>query len=255
MKAMERARNAWRKGTRVLLAQTPALKPEDQEAWNDAVALWDQLFDPFSPLTDDADVLELGCGDGRMLGALSQSGRVRSATGIERYAYWNGEGGGAPWRTGMFPALQLHAEMRKFENLDDGEFDLILCRELDGFFPLDGLEDVLSRIYGLLRPGGEMIVRLRCGDGGPGFRGPGYGFMTPTAWIALMLGAGFEVAGLRGIERDPASRARLMQRLPHASDDERMTAELHLHLVRPWESWELDALREFGDQRKRPKKA
>lgn len=254
MTALHRARNLWRKSAEVLLARTSEPNPGDRAAWNDAVALWDQLFNPFAPLMDGADVLELGCGDGRLLGALSRSARVRSATGVERHAYWNGEGGATAWRTDICPNLLLHAGMHDFEVLNDGAFDLILCRELDGFFHLEGLEENLARVYALLRPGGEMIARLRCGDGQTAFTGPGYGFMTPTAWNAMMLRAGFEIAALRRVQHTLSSQAHMKTQLPDASDDERMTAEMHLHLIRPWESWELDTLREFGDQRRRPKK-
>lgn len=254
MTLRERMLGAWRLGAKVVLARPQPPDPADQAAWSDAVALWDALFEPFSPLVEGADVLELGCGDGRMLGALAGGGGARSAVGVERHAYWAGQGGAVAWRTGMFPRLELHADLRRIESLDDGVADLILCRELDRVLPLDGLEDGLARLHDLLRPGGEMIARVRCGDPRGGLDGPGYGFMTPTAWTALMLRAGFEVAGLRRVWRDPGEQDAAAARLPRASDDERLTAELHLHLIRPWESWELDALKEFGDQRRKSRK-
>ena len=254
MTLMTRARDLWRKGAKVVLARPTPPDPADQEAWNDALALWNDLFEPFAPLVADADVLELGSGDGRMLGILAASGRARSAMGVERHAYWNGEGGGVAWRPAQFANLQLHEDPRRIEGLDDGVADMILCRELDSLCPLEGLEDALDRLHDLLRPGGEMIARLRCADFGAGPDGPGYGFMTPTAWIALMLRSGFEIVGQRRIWRDSAQQDVATRCLPHASDDERLTRELHLHLIRPWESWELDGLKEFGDQRRKGKK-
>ena len=74
--------------------------------------------------------------------------------------------------------------------------------------------------------------------------------MTPTAWVVQMLGAGFEIVAVRRVWRDPADQRRAAAWLPEASDDERLTAEIHLHLIRPWESWELDALKDYGDQRR-----
>lgn len=251
MTVLERARRLWRTGKQVVLDRSRPLEPQEQAAWDDAVALWSQLFEPFSPLVEGADVLELGCGDGRMLAALARTGAVRSAVGLEHRPYWRGAGGGVAWNAAGFSEIELHGDASYLDSLEDGVADLVLARELDGFLPLDGLEAGLERIYGLLRPGGEMIARLRCGAPDQGLTGAGYGFMTPTAWVAQMMRAGFEIAGIRRVWRGPDEQERAAAWLPDASDDERLTAEIHLHLIRAWESWELDALTDFGDQRRR----
>jgi SAM-dependent methyltransferase len=253
MNLLDRARQALRTGRQAVLPAPEVRAPSDQAAWEDAVALWNALFAPFSPVLEDAQVLELGCGDGRLLGALMATGGARSALGFERRAFWDGEGGGAAWRPQDTAGLELRVGLDAVGGLDNGAADLILARELDSFLPLDGLETWLTELYGLLRPGGEMLVRVRCGDGRGGPEAPGYGFMTPTAWTALMLGAGFEILDRRRTWRRPAEQGQAAERLPHASEDERLTAELHLHLIRPWESWELDNLRAFGDQRRAAK--
>lgn len=254
MSLLDQAKKVLRTGRQVVLPRPQDRDPADQAAWEDAVALWNALFAPFSPLIEDADVLEVGCGDGRLLGALAATGRARSALGLDQHAYWSGEGDGAPWRPRDIPGLDLQTGLAPLDALDDGSIDLVLVRELDGLVPLAGLEDRLAQLYGLLRPGGEMLVRLRCGDGSGRPEAPGYGFLTPTAWMALMLGAGFEIADRRRVWRTPAEQGLAAEHLAQASDDERLTAEMHLRLVRPWESWELDALRAFGDQRRTRKK-
>jgi SAM-dependent methyltransferase len=254
MSLLDQAKKVLRTGRQVVLARPVDRDPADQAAWEDAVALWNALFAPFSPLIEDADVLEVGCGDGRLLGALAATGRARSALGFDRHPYWSGEGDGTPWRPRDIPNLDLDSDLDHLDALDEGSADLILARELDCLLPLEGLEDRLAQLYGLLRPGGEMLVRVRCGDGSAGPDAPGYGFLTPTAWTALMLGAGFEIADRRRVWRAPAEQGLAAEHLAGASDDERLTAELRLRLVRPWESWELDALRVFGDQRRARKK-
>ena len=253
MTLARKVRRYWRATKAAVVDQPAAADPADAAAWRDAVALWAELFGSFSPLIEGADVLELGCGDARLLGAVLHSG-ARSARGFERFAYWKGEGAGAAWLAERTPRLTLHTDITALDDLEDGLADLILARELDGFLPLEGLEERLALLFRLLRPGGEAILRLRCGhpEGGPD--GPGYGFMTPTAWNALMLSTGFEIVEVRRIWRDPVAQGRAAAWLPHASDDERLTAETHLHLVRPWESWELDALKPYGDQRRTRKR-
>lgn len=248
MTALARVRRLWRLSKQAVLDRPEPLDPADEAAWNDAVALWNELFEPFSPVVQGADVLELGCGDGRLLAALTRNAGVRSALGLEQRPYWSGKNGGVAWNTAAFPEVELHPERDRLESLDEGIADLILARELDGFLPLEGLEMGLERIYGLLRPGGEMIARLRCFLPESGSDGPGYGFMTPTAWVAQMMAAGFEIAALRRVWREPSDQRAAAAWLPDASDDERLTAEIHLHLIRPWESWELDLLNDFGDQ-------
>ena len=250
MTVVAQGRRLWRVGKQVVLGRSPPLHPADAAAWEDAVALWAQLFEPFNPLVADADVLEIGCGDGRLLAALTQSGGARSGLGLEHRAYWRGEGDGVSWRAEEFVGVDLHDDPDRLESLDEGLFDLILARELDGFLPLEGLEARLERLYGVLRPGGEMIARLRCCGPGRNVEGPGYGFMTPTAWAAQMLAAGFEIAATRRVWRDAEDQKLVAAWLPDASEEERLTAEVHLHLLRPWESWDLDALKNFGDQRR-----
>lgn len=250
MRPTDLAREIIHRGKRVVLGAPSHPDPDDRMAWEAAIAVWNEVFQPFSPLIEDADVLELGCGDGRLAAALAGSGGARLVIGLDASAAWRGEGRAVRWDTSRVSRLELHARMDRLESLDPETFDLVLCRDLDGLFPLEGLEDLLARLYGLLRPGGEAILRLGCAGPGPG---RGYGFMTPTAWIALAMRAGFEIAGQRRIWCDSSEQDAAAGRLPRASDDERLTAEIRMHLLRPWESWELDALREFGDQRRPPK--
>lgn len=250
MKAPYRVREIIDRGKRMVLGAPATFSPDDRLAWQTAIRLWNEVFEPFSPLIDDADVLDLGCEDGRMAAALAGTGRARLVIGLNAYAAWRGERGGASWPVASVPRLELHGDMEVLESLDPEKFDLILCRDFDDLVPLEGLEDLVARLYTLLRPGGEAILRLGCAGPRPE---RGYGFMTPTAWSGLMLRAGFEIAAQHRVWCDTADHDTAARRLPRASDDERLTAEIRLHLLRPWESWELDTLREFGDQRRAPK--
>lgn len=244
----------WTRTARRVLFPPKAGGSDSVEAWADARALWLALFGVFRPETRDADVLELGCGDGRMLALVLAEGEARSAVGLDRRAFWNGEGAAA-WRAQDLAGLQLMPMLEHLHGLNEEAFDLVLCRELDSIFDAVEINDGLSRLYGLLRPGGEAIVRVRCADlRADGFDGPGYGFMTPAAWTHFVLRAGFEIADSRAIPRDPAQAALARERLPQASEPERMTAELHLRLIRPWESWEIEMLGGFGPRPRAVKK-
>lgn len=209
---------------------------EEEAAEAEALALWQGLFMPFGPLVDDADILELGSGDGRMARRLVTHGQARSVTGVEP-----GEDPGE-WREELEGRLRLGDSVALLDALDEGLFDLILARDFEAATPLSVLERRARRLYDLLRPGGEALLRLGCAPPRPvAGEGPGYGVMTPSAWAMVMMRAGFEIADLRRIWRGDRDQAEAARALPSTEDEERLAAEVRIHLIRPWESWELEA--------------
>lgn len=222
--------------------------PEVQAARDQADRVWSDLFAPLNPMVDDADILELGGHDGRLSAARLESDIIgcaaRSAVVMDSHAYWAGEEAGVAWPRGTMPErLELHDEMSHLGAFDPGSFDLILCRDFEATFAVDDVEDGLRRLYDLTRPGGEALIVVGCADfANPVVEGAGYGFMTPTSWIMLMMRAGFEIGEVRRIWRPAEDAATAARILPDASDDERMTAQMRCRLVRPWESWEMDAI-------------
>lgn len=240
-----RVRRLATKAKNVLYPRPPSTSPELAKADAAAHEIWDNVFAPMRPTVFGADVLDVGCRDGRLLAALlSQGEPVRSATGVERTPYWSGEGAGPAWNTAEAEgALELHGNLRTLEAFDPNSFDLILCRNFESVFELDDLETGLRRLYDLARPGGECIVHVGCGSGdGIEDFGPGYGFLTPTSWTMLMMRAGFEIDAHRVLWRDEMQRARAISRLPFSSDAERLASAVTFRLLRPWEAWELDRI-------------
>lgn len=222
----------------------PTLEPRDLEAAEAdraAQALWHERFGSLNVMVEDADILELGCHDGRLLAHLlnTASERARSGVGVDVRPAWFRADGNVRWpeeeRSGR---LELHTDMAYLQAFDLASFDLVLARDLESLFPLDELEDGLKRIYDLLRPGGEALLHVGCAS--PQGGQAGYGFLTPTSWIILAMRIGFEVGAVRRVWRDNDALAAAQAVLPHASDEERMTAEMTLRLIRPWEAWELD---------------
>ncbi|WP_421730453.1 class I SAM-dependent methyltransferase [Brevundimonas sp.] len=222
--------------------------PDIDTAEARAEARWETLFAPFQSLTEDADILEIGCGDGRLLQGRFQAspdqGPARSAVGLDHVDYWNGQGGAvALGPEGAGSRIELHNDVRYIHALDGASFDLILCHNFETMFELAEVEDVLRRLYDLLRPGGDFLVVVGCPDlASDDSRGPGYGVLTPSSWMMLMMRAGFEVRSVRRQWKSAEAAAAAAAILPLASEEERMTAELRCHLIRPWEAAELDQL-------------
>jgi len=222
----------------------PTFEPQDPEAAAaDRVAqqLWHERFEPLGVMVEDADILDLGAHDGRVLAHLLSTypERARSGVGVDPRAVWFEADGDVRWpeeeKTGR---LELHTDLAYLQAFDLSSFDLVLARDLEALFPLDELEDGLKRIYDLLRPGGEALLHVGCAS--PQGGRAGYGFLTPTSWIILAMRLGFEIGAVRRVWRDHDAVAAAQAVLPYASDEERMTAEMTLRLIRPWESWELD---------------
>lgn len=236
------------RGARDVVFPERLFDPEIDVAAARAETLWQTLFAPFEPLTDDADILEVGCGDGRILqGRLqpsSDQGPARSAVGLDHIDYWNGQGGALALEPEAIGGrLELHNDVSYVHALDGASFDLILCRNFETMFELAEVEKVLRRLYDLLRPGGDFLVVLGCPDlSSDDPRGPGYGVLTPSSWMMLLMRAGFEVQAVRRQWKDAEAALDAAAVMPWTSEEERMTAELRCHLIRPWEAAELDQL-------------
>lgn len=206
---------------------------------------WQDLFAPLSPLVADAAVLEIGCDDGALLAALLErpGDMARSAVGIEVDFDRLPQPGGALRQSyaALGERLELHDRADYLEAFDPESFDLLICRDVERVYPLEDLENGLRRMYELLRPGGEALAVVRAGrPDAAAPAGPGYGFLTPTTWLMLFLRAGFEIDGVRRVWRDAGDGAAMAALLPASSDEERMTREMRLRLIRPWEGGELD---------------
>jgi len=224
-------RRAITQGRRVLFPMSLDLVLEQTPEWIEVEQAWISRKQAFGLQTEDADILHLGCGDGRLLHVVLGGNRpARRAIGIRG--------------PGQSPALidwpmiehrgriHIHDEITYLDAFDPSSFDLIVCDDLDDVFRIDNLETGLDRLYALLRPGGEALIEVRCA--GPGHDG-GFGVLTASSWIMMCMRAGFE----------PAHVIRLPARAGEdtVADTDAAAGALQLHLLRPWEAWELERLR------------
>ncbi len=220
--------------------------PVEEAAQRAALAPWQNIYQQFGPQLEDADILVVGCGDGRLAARFVTHGAARSVTGVEAGATVF-----AP-TDNLEGKLRLAGDLALLDTLGDSGFDIILAPALDAQLPLEHLERRTRRLYDLLRPGGEAIVNLGCAPARPqAGTGAGYGFMTPSSWAGLFMRAGFEIANVTRVWRDDAEGALLRERLPQTRDEERLCDELRLHLYRPWETWELAAAERKPARRRR----
>ncbi len=99
-------------------------------------------------LAADARVLDVGCGDGRLLRQLQRAGRYE-LHGVELP-------GRAAERAGTIPGIHLHVGSLDTVGLPAASFDLITLVHV--FEHLPAPRDTLDRLAGLVRPGGRLFI-------------------------------------------------------------------------------------------------
>lgn len=216
-------------GRRVLFPTSLDYVLESTPQWREIEQEWLSQKQAFGLETEDADILHVGCGDGRLLHLVLNGARpARRAIGIRGPEQSQSL---IDWPLGDRKGrMQVHEEISYLDAFDPASFDIIVCEDMESLFRLENLESGLDRLYSLLRPGGEALLKVRCAGGG---EDGGFGVLTASSWIMMLMRAGFELAHV--------------VRLPMSGDEEYRTDidvhALRLHLLRPWEAWELERLR------------
>lgn len=216
---------------RLLFPASLDLVLESTPQWREVEDAWLSQKRAFGLQTEDADVLHVGCGDGRLLHVvMGGNSQARRAVGIR--------GPGQSRTSIAWPMgdrrerIQLHDEIAYLDAFDPASFDLIVCDEIERVFRLENLEVGLDRLYALLRPGGEALLKVECArqNGEEGF-----GVLTASSWIMMFMRAGFELAQVIRLPMNGGEEV--------VAKTDADTGALQLHLLRPWEAWELERLR------------
>lgn len=115
-----------------------------------------KFLDPFCARLDPgAHILELGCGDGRDAARMEAHGFVVDATdGTASMAELAAEKLGRPARQMEFGQLDAEAD-----------YDAVWAHASLHHQPLEGLADVLARIFRALKPGGWFFANYKLGRG------------------------------------------------------------------------------------------
>lgn len=105
---------------------------------------------PHLPLDREAQILDLGCGQGGLLTALREAG-YRAARGVDI----------SPEQVEIAQARGVDAVLADFrEVLRPGGFDVIIATDFLEHFPKLEVMDVLRRVAVALAPGGAFIARV-----------------------------------------------------------------------------------------------
>ncbi|MBC6981687.1 class I SAM-dependent methyltransferase [Caulobacter sp. 17J80-11] len=256
---------------------TTPLAEKSTLAWGEqqAAKLWDGLYGSFDPVVDGQTVLDLGCSWGYLPKYLLDRFQPRKVIGVDLKPLWDTMQSEWDWRA-YGERLEFHAgDLAQNRDMADGGLDLVLCTSVLQYMRPEQVEATLNRVYELLRPGGEMILRTRCftshigADFHTDFKTPYVhllhpkrdldrhladkkgrpvrylNFLTATTYLAIFHRTGFEIAEARrrGSKQHPDAQARVAEALPWISPEELSCAELECRLIRPYEPHDLDAIR------------
>lgn len=156
---------------------------------------------PYLPADRDAEILELGCGQGLLLAQLHRAGYPR-ARGVDI-----SEEQIATARRNGVRGVE-HNDLRTTIEATTGEIDVMIALDLLEHLNRDDLLDVLELVSAALRPGGMFLARV------PNAASPLAGntvfgdltheiFFTPRSLRQALLTSGFVDVDIRGCEPIP----------------------------------------------------
>lgn len=245
----------------------PTREEKQRAEWGErqAQSLWDGLYARWSPEIDGRVVLDLGCSWGYLLRFLAERFRPRRLIGTDPSPAWRTVDHGWDYEALGGLVCFFEGDLPQIEQLALGSIDTILCTSVLQYMTPESLAANLDRAYGLLRPGGEVLLRTRVFTSYVGAdlhrdialpyahllypeaelvslvqerrgRNPNYlNWLTASSYLMMFMRAGFEIreARRRFNKVEPDVIARVAARYPWISEEERNCAEVEARLVRP----------------------
>lgn len=254
-----------------------ALEPEKSTiTWGrqQAESLWKGLYERYALQIDDRVILDLGCSWGYMLMYLHENARPRKTIGVDIAALWDETEHGWDYER-LGEAVAFHkGQLSEITEIQNGSVDYVLCTSVLQYLRPEQVLKTLERIYDILRPGGEMILRTRCFTSYIGadmhshyaldyvhllhpmselkkdlrsWRGREaryLNYLDASNYIAFFHQSGLEIADLnrRMNSRSPELISKLLEMYPWIDTNDMLCAEVEARLVRPFEPGELDML-------------
>lgn len=174
------------------------------------VPTWRATVAPFLPAGRASHIIDVGCGDGRLLWWLQRQGY--SAEGIDISAEQVAEA----LRLGVRDVQQ--ADLLVYLEARPATFDMIIMRDVLEHFPRPEILEILRRCRSALRPGGQLLIQVPNAES-PLFGRIRYGdFTHELAFTETSLRQIFQMTGFTSvtcvgippIATTPASRLRLL---------------------------------------------
>ncbi|MBV9860708.1 MAG: class I SAM-dependent methyltransferase [Alphaproteobacteria bacterium] len=262
--------------TRAANPASRATPEKDRLEWGrqQAEILWGGFCAGFDPVVKRQTVLDFGCSWGYFAKYLVDRFAPRRVIGVDLAPYWDTVDHGWDWRRHGERLAFIAGDVAESSAIPPGSVDLVIAISVFQYLPPGKLQAVLAKLYSLLRPGGEMLVRTRVFTSYIGAdlhaqfslpyvhllypkrdldafaserRGerPRYlNALTASSYLFLFHQAGFELAEIRRRmnRAAPEILAQVRERYPVVAEAELFCAEIEARLLRPYEPEELDAI-------------
>ena len=256
--------------------KSPLEEEKSKIEWGDqqAQVLWTNLYARYQPIIDDRVILDLGCSWGYLLMYLNKHFRPRKTIGVDVSPLWDLVPHGWDYKA-LHDRVEFHAgTLSELDGIPLGSVDYVMCTSVLQYLRPEMILATLERVYDLLRPGGEMILRTRCFTSYIGADMHSYytqdylhllhplnivhqdlkswqgrkarylNCLTASNYIALFNQSGLEALDIRrrNNSRSPELMKQIQATYPWISPDELLCAEVEARLLRPIEPGELDGL-------------
>lgn len=219
------------------------------------------------PQIDNRVILDLGCSWGYMLMYLHEIARPRKTIGVDIAALWKEVEHGWNYAALGNAVAFYKGQLTDITEIGNGSIDYVLCTSVLQYLRPEQVLETLERVYDILRPGGEMILRTRCFTSYVGadmhshyaldyvhllytmrdlkndlrsWRGREaryLNYMVASNYITLFLQSGLEIVDInrRMNSRSPELISQLNEMYPWIDPDDLHCAELEARLIRPIE--------------------
>lgn len=124
-----------------------------------AKSLWEGLYEPWIDIADNRSFLDVGCSWGYLFQYMLGECSPRRLVGIDVTAHW--EGAPFDWANEKRADIALYHGDIFSAPLADESFDYVLCASVLQNLPPTQIDATLKRMYQLLRPGGELLLRTQ----------------------------------------------------------------------------------------------
>lgn len=244
-----------------------------------AEKLWHGLYARYNPIIANRTILDFGCSWGYMLKYLLDTDKPKQLIGVDVRDLWSAMKPVWDYENAVYPLTFLEEDIRKNTSIAEASLDVILCTSVLQYMPPDMLESTLDKLFTLLKPGGEFLLRTRCFTSYIGAdlhtqfslpyihllypgretsaayreqagRMPRYlNNLTASSYVALFQRCGFEIMDLtrRMNTRDPDIMKKVAEKWPWISPEELNVTDVEARLLRPMRA---EQLNDFGQMAK-----
>ena len=241
--------------------------------WGSGMAqkIWDGLYSRYSPTIDGATILDVGCSWGYLLRYISQNFDPEKIIGTDIRPWWEIEDHGWNYNKLGKRVQFIAGDLAEIEEIPNESVDLAMCTSVLQYLTPENVQANMMKVYSLLKPGGEMILRTRTWTSSIGadlhreielpyshllyskpetdiiLRERGkpekyLNWLDSNTYLSIFHMVGFEMLDVRRRMNHHSQEvaARVLDEFPWIDPKEMMCAELEVQMVKPFDDMDVE---------------